>query len=320
MIFSPPTTADSSIHGGVTEKRAAGGAAAASANASDQLNQALGRETADLPPLPLVANRLVSALGNTEIAVSDIIRLISMDPGIAAKVLRLVNSGYYGFPRQVTTLSHAIVILGFNAVRNLALTIAASDKFALPRHSPLDATASWEHAIGVALCAQLLAKRKNLPARAGEEAFLGGLLHDIGKTFLCQHFPTSYRAALAAAWEQKCRVSVAEQTHCGATHSLVGKRIAEKWNLPATLATTIWRHHEPVHAQNCFEVTALVHAGDALVRAAGVGFVGDPLPPVFAPEVANYLQMGALALAEVQEEMKAKVQDARNFLQVAAGD
>ncbi len=318
MTFSSTTTASPLIQSGIAAGSMTTGGGGAR-NASDQLHQVLDRELTDLPPLPLVANRLVMALGNTETAVSDLARLIGMDQSIAAKVLRLVNSSYYGFPRQVTTLGHAIVILGFNTVRNLALAIAAFDKFPLSRHSPVDPTKFWEHGLGVAICAQVLAKRKNLPAKVGEEAFLAGLLHDVGKLFLCQHFPNSYRAAIEAAWEEKCRISVAEQTYCGATHSLVGKRIAEKWNLPATLAATIRHHHDPVQAQTCFEVTALVNASDALVRAARIGFVGDPLPPAFAPEVAAYLQVDAKMLAEVQEEIKAKVQDARDFLQVAAG-
>jgi len=293
--------------------------AAPSRNASEQLQQALERELADLPPLPLVANRLVQALENTETAVSDLSRLIGMDQGIAAKVLRLVNSSYYGFPRQVTTLGHAVVVLGFNTVRNLALALAAFDKFPLSRHSPIEPTAFWEHGLAVAICAQLLAKRKRLPVKVVEEAFLAGLLHDIGKLFLCQHFPNSYRAAIEEAWAQKTRISIAEQRHCGAAHTLVGKHIAERWNLPPGLTTTLWRHHDPARAQVGFEVCALVNAADALVRASRIGFVGDPLPPTFAPEVTDWLQVDAGALSEVQAELKTRVQEAREFLHVAAG-
>lgn len=291
----------------------------ANAAAADALQHALERELADLPPLPLVAGRLVSALGDTETAVADLARLIGMDQGIAAKVLRLVNSSYYGFARQVTTLGQAVVILGFNTVRNLALAIATFDKFTLPQQSPLDPTQFWEHALAVAVCAQTLAQRKNLPAKIGEEAFLAGLLHDIGKMFLCQHFPNSYRAALETAWEEQCRISVAEQRHCGAAHTQVGKRIAEKWNLPPALAVAIGRHHEPAKAQTCWEIAALVNAGDALARATRLGFVGDPLPPVLAPEVITWLRPDAALLSDVQAEMKSKVQQAREFLQVAAG-
>lgn len=317
MTLSPPATGGPWISNGVVGGVAAGGD---TPSASDQLHQVLGRDVADLPPLPFVAHRLAMALESTETTISDLAYLIGMDQSIAAKVLRLVNSSYYGFPRQVTTLSHAVAILGFNTVRNIALATGASDNLALPRHSPVDATKFWEHAIGVAIGAQLLAKRKNLPAKVGEEAFLAGLLHDVGKLFLCQHFPHRYRTAIRSAWEEKCRISVAEQTHCGATHSLVGKRIAEKWNLPATLAATIRHHHNPVQAETCFEVTALVNAGDVLVRAARVGFIGDPLPPAFAPEVAPYLQMDAKMLAEVQEDLLAKVQEAREFLHIAASN
>lgn len=287
------------------------------APAANELMIVLERELTDLPPLPLVASRLLQALGDTESAVNDLSRLISMDPGIATKVLRLVNSSYYGFPRQVTTISHAVVILGFNTVRNLALAIAAFDNLPLGRNAPIDSDAFWEHSIGVAVCAQVLAQRKKLPVKVAEEAFLAGLLHDIGKLFLCQHFPNQYRAALDEAWRQKVRISPLEQHYCGAEHTFVGKRIAERWNLPPALVTTVWCHHNVDRCPDYFDMAALVSASDALIRALKIGFIGDPLPPSMAPEVAAWLAVDAKALGEIQEELQEKIASARDFLQLA---
>ena len=291
----------------------------AAASASSQLQVVLERELADLPPLPLVAARLVRALGDTESAVSELARLIAMDQGIAAKVLRLVNSPYYGFSRQVTTISHAVVILGFNTVRNLVLAIAAFDKIPVGKDSPVEANAFWEHSIGVAACLQILARRKRLPVKVAEEAFLSGLLHDVGKLFLCQHFPDHYRGALEEAWAQKARISVTEQQRYGAPHTIVGKRIAERWNLPPALVTTVWRHHNLAQCPDHYDMVALVSASDALTRAAKIGFIGDPLPPSLTPDVAAWLGINAKMLAEVQEELRAKVADAREFLKMATG-
>lgn len=288
-------------------------------SASEQLAAVLEREMADLPPLPAVATRLLDALGNTESVMADLTRLISMDQSIAAKVLRLVNSSYYGFPRQVTTVGHAVVILGFNTVRNMVLAIASFDKFYLGRSPVIDPDRFWEHSIGVAVCAQILAQKKRLPVKVTEEAFLAGLLHDIGKLFLCQHFPEQYRAALSEAWRQKARISLMEQRCCGAAHTVVGRRIAERWNLPPSLVSTIGRHHDPAQATDYFDMAALVHASDALTRAGRIGFIGDPLPPKLTTEAVSWLAMDAKTLQEVQNELRGKVADAREFLQVATG-
>ena len=291
-----------------------------SGGASDKLAAVLERELADLPPLPAVATRLLRALGDTDTALGELAQLISMDSGLAAKVLRLVNSAYYGFPRQVTTISHAVVILGFNTVRNLALAVAVFDKFPFGPDAPIDPMRFWEHSVGVAVCAQILAKRKRLSVKVVEEAFLAGLLHDIGKLFLCQHFPEAYRCALADAWRQKVRVGVAEQAHCGASHVIVGKRIADRWNLPPALVATIWRHHDAARCSpEHFEMAALVSVSDALTRASRIGFIGDPLPPSLEPEVARWVALDAKTLQEVQEEQRVKVGEAREFLQVALG-
>lgn len=284
----------------------------------DDVAVSLGRDLADLPPLPLVASRLMEALGDTESSLSDLSRLISMDQAVATKVLRLVNSSYYGFPRQVTTVGHAVIILGFSTVRNLTLAIAAFDQFALGHDSPIDPLAFWEHCFGVAVCCQLLARRKRLPVKVGEEAFLGGLLHDMGKLFFCQHVPAQYRTVLEDAWQKMVPVSAAEQEHLGVAHTTVGQRIGERWNLPPALVATVRWHHDAAPCVDHFEMVALVSAADVLTRTAKIGFVGDPLPPTLSPEVASWLAMDTWTLQEVQEELRTKVIDAHDFLHAIA--
>lgn len=180
----------------------------------------------------------------------------------------------------------------------------------------IDHGAFWEHCIGVTLGAQLIARRKRLPAKTVEEAFLAGLLHDIGKLFLCQHFPLLYEAALGEAWQARVPISVTERKHCGAAHTLIGKRIAERWNLPPVLVACIWRYHDPWPSADHFEMTALVSAGDAIARAGGIGFAGDLLPAALEPPVLAWLALDARALQSIEEELREKVAEAREFLQV----
>ncbi len=112
----------------------------------------------------------------------------------------------------------------------------------------------------------MIARRKNIPAKAVEEVFVGGLMHDIGKLFLDQYFPDQYAIAMKLAHAANISIWDAEKTALGVGHALVGKRIAEKWNLPPSLTSMIMLHHQPAFAKEHFEIVAIIHAADHVAR------------------------------------------------------
>lgn len=283
----------------------------------ERLLRVIEDELQDLPPLPAVVTRVMQTINDPTTSAADLNRLISGDQALASKVLRLVNSSYYGFPRRIATITHAVVILGFNTVRNLTTSLGVFNAFD-PQGLPtaLDRKGFWAHSMAVAVAAGVLARRKNVPAKAIEEVFVGGLLHDLGKLFLDQYFPDQYAIALKLARAAKISVWDAEKTALGVGHALVGKRVADKWNLPPSLTSMIMLHHQPAFAKEHFEVTALIHAADMVARKLKIGDGGDPLVPTLTPEVAQWLNLPAPVWEAIETETCRKFEDAKEFLQI----
>src|SRR5579871_2886367 len=156
--------------------------------------QTLEKKLADLPPLPAVVTRIMQTINDPGTSAEELSRLVSLDQGLSSKMLRIVNSAYYGFPKRISTITHAVVILGFNTVRNLVLGVSAFGM--LPQKgvsSGLDRMKFWEHSVATAVAANVLSKQRQPQTRSAmEEAFVAGLLHDVGKLFLDCYFPVQF--------------------------------------------------------------------------------------------------------------------------------
>ena len=283
----------------------------------ERLLRIIEDELQDLPPLPAVIMRVMQTVNDPTTSASDLNRLISTDQALASKVLRLVNSSYYGFPRKIATITNAVVILGFNTVRNLTTSLGVFNAFdAQGQKTALDRDAFWAHSMAVAVAASAIARRKGIGTKSVEEVFIGGLLHDIGKLFLDQYFPDQYAISMKLANAAKISIWEAEKTALGVGHALVGKRIAEKWNLPPSLTAMITLHHQPAYAKEYFEITATIQAADRVARRLALGSGGDPLVPNLAPEVEQWLAFNPAMWEAVETEACQKFDESRDFLSV----
>jgi putative nucleotidyltransferase with HDIG domain len=286
----------------------------------ERLLRIIEDELQDLPPLPAVVIRVMQTINDPTTSAADLNRLISSDQAIASKVLRLVNSSYYGFPRRISTITHAVVILGFNTVRNLTTSLGVLNAFdSSGRPTALDRSQFWAHSIGVAVAAGVIAKRKAIPTKLSEEVFVGGLLHDIGKLFLDQYFPDQYAIAVKLARAAKISIWDAEKTALGVGHALVGKRIAEKWNLPPSLTSMVTLHHQPAFAKEHFEITAVVHTADRIAHKLSLGHSGSDIVPELAPEVQQWLALPPQVWDSIEHETIIKFAESKEFLKMAGG-
>jgi putative nucleotidyltransferase with HDIG domain len=274
-------------------------------------------ELQDLPPLPAVVVRVMQTINEPSTSAADLNRLISSDQALSGKILRLVNSSYYGFPRRIATITHAIVILGFNTIRNLATSLGVAKAFDQRGPSALDRDQFWAHSVATAVGAWIIARRRNLNAKVTEEVFVGGLLHDLGKLFLDQYFPDQYAIAVKLARAANISIWDAEKTALGIGHVLVGKRVAEKWNLPPTLMAMIALHHQPSFAKEHFETVAIVHAADRLARKLKLGDGGDPGIPPLDPEVEKWLNFSPQVWEAVEQDTIKKFEDAKDFMKIS---
>lgn len=269
-----------------------------------------------IPTLPTVISRITSLLQNPQTSADEIGKAITTDQALASKVLKLVNSAFYGFPGRISTITHAVVILGFSTVKNIVLTASIFEAFKKESDSDavFDMEKFWFHSIACGAASQTIAKKMGL--KSGEECFIAGLIHDVGKVILCQYMPEQFHKVVKHSSENNCLFYDAEKALFANTHQEVGGFLAEKWNLPTDLQNAVKYHHMPSNRRTHYEMTAVVHSADILVRAMGYGNGGDNRMPVIDDDVWNYLKLSSQTLPSLFEEIDQEVEKATIFLQV----
>jgi putative nucleotidyltransferase with HDIG domain len=228
---------------------------------------------ATLPTLPGVAKHISRMVEDRRTSAADLGELIAKDQALSARLLRLVNSPVYGFPGRISSVTHALVLLGFNVVKGLVLGTSVFESVTQ------SVQGLWEHSLGCAIMSRRLARELALPDI--EETMIAGLLHDLGKAILSYVAPEDYEQALKIARTKRCHIAVAEREVFGVDHARVNSWLAEEWHLPPRLNDALTYHHRPDLAKHSKTATAVVHLADILTRGFGYGFPGDmSMPPL----------------------------------------
>lgn len=219
-------------------------------------------ELVALPTLPLVASRLLEAIADPATSSEEVARIVSLDPALTARTLKLANSDFYGFPRKVGSVELAVVVLGANTVRDLVLSAAVFRTM-----GEADLNGLWNHCMATGVAARMLASRTRY--RLAGEAYAAGVLHDIGKVALRQSFPDRFEGIVALSREQGLSIAEAERGVLGSDHAELGGWLAERWGLPADLVEAIALHHRPERAVVNPELVNLVHLANSLAERMG---------------------------------------------------
>lgn len=268
----------------------------------------------DLPTLPTVVTKVNQMARDPRVSAAEVARVISEDQALTAKVLKLVNSPFYGFPQRVTNITRAIVILGFNRVRNLALTASVLSSFQTG-HGGFSIAAFWAHSIATAIAADSLAKILRLPAEE-EDAFTAGLLHDIGKLVHIQLFKDEFAMVLQTVGADDCLIMEAERRVMGVSHAETGGWLAERWSFPPSISAAIRLHHQPEQAREHRRLVMVVHLSDILARAIGLGSGGDMRLPVVSEDAWRELGVQRGVLDKCFDEMSSGVEKSVEFLEM----
>lgn len=284
-----------------------------------EFQRTLDKKLTDLPPLPAVVLKVMETVNRPDTSAEDLNRLISLDQSLSSKLLRIVNSAYYGFPRRISTVTHAVVILGFNTVRNLVLGVSAFEMLSRKQGpSGLNRDRFWEHSVATAIAAGVIMSKRRVRTRAFvEEAFLTGLLHDVGQLFLDCYFPMQYAVTLAYADRECVQAIEAERLILGINHAMVAQRIAEVWNFPPTLVGAFGGHHQPVVGSPHFESAAVAHAADWLAWQAYLGSSDKPRGPQLCPAVEEWLAFDEEAMRWARQELKTQFDAASDLVSMA---
>lgn len=261
-------------------------------------------DTKTLPTLPGVVNKLNSLSENDKASVQEMARIVSSDQVLSARILRLANSPSYGFYR-VSTISNAMILLGVNVVKSLALS---SSIFEIMEKNSLGL---WEHSLGVGVAANLIARKLHLPEC--EEIATAALLHDIGKVIVslkCSDAELEIRRTIR---EQGIFMREAERLVIDTDHAEVGGWLAKSWFLPDKLSEPIAFHHDVALSENHRIKTAVVHIADVLIKASGFGDSGDCYVPQIQQAAWDVLKLNDLFLAEIVDDLEDKLVEVKNF-------
>lgn len=227
-----------------------------------------------IPTLPVIYSKLGKLLQSPDTTIAAVSNIISEDQVIAAKVLKFVNSAFYGFPQRVGSLQRAIVILGFNTIKNLVFATSVFDMFrGMETGNAFDKKKFWKHCIGCAVASRVLAEAADL--RNPEEVFTGGLLHDIGKLVVAVHYPEKYSNVVNEVQRTGTPMVEAERKIFSYDHCQVGSALAVQWRFPPDTALMIGSHHLADGAVPTRKDIAAVHIGNILCMALGLGSGGE---------------------------------------------
>lgn len=255
----------------------------------------------NLPTIPPILRKILAIIEDPKVSLQKISDFVSSDPILTARILKMVNSPVYGFPGKISSVNHAMVILGLNAVKGLLLGVSV---FEIMKKNMVGL---WEHSLSSAIFARIIATKKEMDSP--EEISIGGLLHDIGKVIMIIAFKEEYKAILDSVANREAYLFELEREIFGITHAEIGGIVAKKWNFPLKLVEPIMYHHRPQLSERFQLETSVVHFSNILALARGVGYSGEE----FVPSVHNFawesLKLKAEDIQEIFKEAEEPISD-----------
>jgi putative nucleotidyltransferase with HDIG domain len=262
----------------------------------------------NIATLPEVTAKIVKTVEDPKSNAQQLHKIISHDPALVSRILKVVNSAFYGLPGQIASIERAIVMLGLNAVRNIAVAASMGQLFrGVKLCEGYTAKDLWQHCVAVAVVARDVARQAKLSI--ADEAFLAGMVHDIGLLVSMQTWPEKLRRSCEEAKQHGIDLCAAEQTIIGVDHQQLGMAMAEKWHFPRSVQLVTGFHHEPsLLAEGNRSLVALVGLADQLCVDAQIGF---PLTRPAGADLTPLITASGVSPAIV-ESTKARIKDIIN--------
>jgi putative nucleotidyltransferase with HDIG domain len=285
----------------------------------ERLTRTITASIAKMPSLPTTVAKVLQVCSNPRALPADLNQVISLDPVLMGKVLRLINSAYYSLPNQITSLVRAVIMLGVNTVKNLALSTAVLGNLGKgPAGNVLNLEGFWRHSLCAGVTAKHIARRRGVDPKLQEEYFAAGLLHDLGKIPLNNFLPDLYIQALEFADREHSPLYAAETRILSMSHAEVGTLVAGAWKLDAPITDTIAHHHAlSAYAGPHRDVVFTAAAANAFANTLEIGYSGDRHPEPLPPVVFDHLHLDWDYLETIEGEIAAEIERAQVFLQVS---
>jgi putative nucleotidyltransferase with HDIG domain len=272
-----------------------------------------------IPALPVTVTKVMEICNNPATSPVDLNKVISLDPVLMARVLKLINSAYYGISNQVTSLVRAIIMLGLNTVKNLALSTAVLGNLGKKENfQALNMQGFWRHSLCVGVLSKLIARKMRVDPKMQEEYFIAGLLHDIGKIPLNNALTVEFIQAMGASDRDHRPLYQTEKEIIGLDHMDAGVLIGEAWKLGNGIIDTIRFHHFPdTYTGKNKAVVFTVTAANFYANANEIGFSGSRFPEAVKDEILRFLGIDWDYLDDIADELMKEIEKAQVFLRIA---
>ncbi len=266
----------------------------------------------DLPSLPEVVMRAIELVNDPDASAIDIGRVLSEDSALTARLLKIVNSPFYGFPSRIDTVSRAITVIGTLDLLDLILATSVVKMFSGVPNDLVSMDSFWKHSLYAGVVARLLAARGKQPNV--EHFFVAGLLHDLGSLVIYNKLPELAREALLRARYNGIVLQQAEQELLGFDHATVGAELIRMWKLPNSLVDAIEFHHNPSQSQDYPLITAIVHVADVVASTIRSGGGASEAAPPLDPSAWDRIGLPPLAIEALLIEADQQFGDAQSMI------
>lgn len=266
-----------------------------------------------VPTLPAIVAKVLEVINHPTASADAAAQIIGKDLALSAKVLRLVNSAFYGIPRTISSIDQAVIILGFQTVRSLVMSASVMKMLGRGGRGSLDRRRVWRHSVGAALAARMVARRQRRLGLDAEALFMAGLLHKIGVLVLDGSEDVGYAEVLREALTGSATLPELERRHLGIDHAAIGGLLAEKWGLPDELKEPIRRHLDPLGPELDPQAACVVHLASHLVERAGIAAFEGHVQWVLDPAILEVLGFHEDELVDLQLALEVEIEKAEAF-------
>jgi putative nucleotidyltransferase with HDIG domain len=277
------------------------------------------RNIKNLPTLPVIVSRVLEVAVDSGSSANELAEIVSRDMSVSAKVLNLANSAFYGFARRITTIPQAVVVLGFDTVRSLALSVSVFETLSqADQEVSFDREAFWVHSIGCGTAARVVAKE--LGFRDTGTFFVAGLLHDLGKVILDTYFNELYQEVVEDMVEEERSALDAETDILDIDHAEVGGWLAARWKFPEVLVNPIATHHNPMAAEEeFFKESLIVHLANIVTKREGIGLCYETDIPDPSDLVNSELKISQDQIQSLSEKLREEKDQITEFFSQLSG-
>lgn len=273
-------------------------------------------EIKNLPTLPPVAVKILEVASDENSSRNEIVRLLETDQSLTAKILRIANSAFLGVSREVTTVEKATALLGLEFIRSMALSILVVNTFDSDENETFRMSDFWHHSFACAIAGELLAEKLGYPQP--KEAFVGGLLHDLGKLVLFRWNPGLYGSIVSSARETHNSLLSQEEAQLGIGHTQVAKILMETWNFPKSLVSAAWLHHQPVteldtDSSSCLPL--IVKTANSLCHLRRFGHSGSGVGDLTLKQIVRVTELSDSELYELSMEVFKRFEEVSHYFE-----